>query len=91
MGCRGRHPGLPLRTRPPIHPSTHLPIHPPPPMATNPHIRDQAYQFFLEEAPELLQTIEAGLLALQQQRDTAEIHEIMRAAHSLKGGAPAWA
>jgi glutamyl-tRNA synthetase len=42
-------------------------------------------------APELLQTIEAGLLALQQQRDTAEIHEIMRAAHSLKGGAPAWA
>lgn len=56
-------------------------------MATNPHIRDQAYQFFLEEAPELLQTIEAGLLALRSQRDTAEIHQIMRAAHSLKGGA----
>ncbi|WOD37662.1 response regulator [Nodosilinea sp. E11] len=56
-------------------------------MATNPHIRDQAYQFFLEEAPELLQTIESGLLALRSQRDTAEIHQIMRAAHSLKGGA----
>ncbi|MBE9139474.1 Hpt domain-containing protein, partial [Nodosilinea sp. LEGE 07088] len=56
-------------------------------MATNPHIRDQAYQFFLEEAPELLQTIETGLLTLGQQRDTAEIHQIMRAAHSLKGGA----
>jgi chemotaxis family two-component system sensor histidine kinase/response regulator PixL len=56
-------------------------------MATNPDIRDQAYQFFLEEAPELLQTIESGLLALQQQQDTAEIHQIMRAAHSLKGGA----
>lgn len=56
-------------------------------MATNPDIRDQAYQFFLEEAPELLQTIETGLLTLRQGRDTAEIHQIMRAAHSLKGGA----
>lgn len=56
-------------------------------MATNPHIRDQAYQFFLEEAPELLQTIESGLLNLGQQRNTADIHQIMRAAHSLKGGA----
>jgi chemotaxis family two-component system sensor histidine kinase/response regulator PixL len=56
-------------------------------MATNPDIRDQAYQFFLEEAPELLQTIETGLLALGQRRDTAEVHQIMRAAHSLKGGA----
>ncbi|TVQ08998.1 MAG: hybrid sensor histidine kinase/response regulator, partial [Leptolyngbya sp. DLM2.Bin27] len=56
-------------------------------MPNPPHIRDQAYQFFLEEAPELLQTIEAGLLALRSQRDIAEIHQIMRAAHSLKGGA----
>ncbi len=56
-------------------------------MPNPPHIRDQAYQFFLEEAPELLQTIEAGLLGLRSQRDIAEIHQIMRAAHSLKGGA----
>lgn len=56
-------------------------------MATNPDIRDQAYQFFLEEAPELLQTIETGLLTLGQQRNTTDIHQIMRAAHSLKGGA----
>ncbi|MBE9159446.1 response regulator [Nodosilinea sp. LEGE 06152] len=56
-------------------------------MATNSHIRDQAYQFFVEEAPELLQTIESGLLTLGQQRHTADIHQIMRAAHSLKGGA----
>ncbi|WP_017299213.1 hybrid sensor histidine kinase/response regulator [Nodosilinea nodulosa] len=56
-------------------------------MATEPHIRDHAYQFFLEEAPELLQTIESGLLSLGQQRDIAEIHQIMRATHSLKGGA----
>ena len=56
-------------------------------MAINPDIRDQAYQFFVEEAPELLQIIETGLLTLQQERDTGEIHQIMRAAHSLKGGA----
>ncbi|MEW6496852.1 MAG: response regulator, partial [Cyanobacteriota bacterium] len=56
-------------------------------MALNPEIRDQAYQFFIEEAPELLQAIEAGLLTLRQEHSTAKIHGIMRAAHSLKGGA----
>lgn len=53
----------------------------------NPEIRDQAYQFFIEEAPELLQAIESGLLALRHDRSNARVHEIMRAAHSLKGGA----
>ncbi|MGK7941816.1 MAG: response regulator [Crocosphaera sp.] len=53
----------------------------------NPDIRDQAYQFFIEEAPELLQIIETGLLSLKEERDKATVHEIMRAAHSLKGGA----
>ncbi|HAJ59633.1 MAG TPA: hybrid sensor histidine kinase/response regulator, partial [Cyanobacteria bacterium UBA8543] len=56
-------------------------------MAINPDIRDSAYQFFIEEAPELLQTIEAGLLNLSSEHSTAQIHNIMRAAHSLKGGA----
>ncbi|MCA1994790.1 MAG: chemotaxis protein CheA, partial [Coleofasciculus sp. S288] len=56
-------------------------------MAINSDIRDQAYQFFIEEAPELLQAIEAGLLALKQERSTALVHTLMRAAHSLKGGA----
>lgn len=56
-------------------------------MTLNPDIRDQAYQFFIEEAPELLQVIESGLLTLRQERDTAKVHAIMRAAHSLKGGA----
>ncbi|HEY9877185.1 MAG TPA: hybrid sensor histidine kinase/response regulator [Leptolyngbyaceae cyanobacterium] len=56
-------------------------------MANSSDIRDQAYQFFVEEAPELLQTIETGLLTLRQDRETARVHEIMRAAHSLKGGA----
>jgi two-component system, chemotaxis family, sensor histidine kinase and response regulator PixL len=56
-------------------------------MAINPDIRDQAYQFFIEEAPELLQVIESGLLTLNQDHSTAKIHGLMRAAHSLKGGA----
>ncbi|NES21366.1 MAG: response regulator [Symploca sp. SIO3E6] len=56
-------------------------------MPINPEIRDQAYQFFIEEAPELLQIIEHGLLTLSSERSTAKIHDLMRAAHSLKGGA----
>lgn len=56
-------------------------------MAINSDIRDQAYQFFLEEAPELLHELETGLLSLRQERSTAKVHNLMRAAHSIKGGA----
>ena len=56
-------------------------------MSISPEIRDQAYQFFIEEAPELLQMLESGLLTLSQERSTAKVHDLMRAAHSLKGGA----
>lgn len=56
-------------------------------MAMNSDIRDQAYQFFVEEAPELLQAIEAELLTLHSERNAAQIHVLMRSAHSLKGGA----
>ena len=56
-------------------------------MPLNPEIRDQAYQFFIEEASELLQVIEQGLLNLHQDRSTSKVHELMRAAHSIKGGA----
>ena len=49
-------------------------------------IRQQTYQFFLEEAPELLQILETGLLDLSQ-ISPALIHDLMRSAHSLKGGA----
>jgi two-component system, chemotaxis family, sensor histidine kinase and response regulator PixL len=55
-------------------------------MAINPDIRDQAYQFFIEEAPELLQVLEAGLMTLGQDHSTGQIHNLMRAAHTLKGG-----
>jgi len=56
-------------------------------MAINPDIRDQAYQFFIEEAPELLHTLETGLLTLSQDHNIANVHSLMRAAHTLKGGA----
>ncbi|GAB4191777.1 MAG: hypothetical protein Fur006_35340 [Coleofasciculaceae cyanobacterium] len=56
-------------------------------MAINPEIRDQAYQFFIEEAPELLQALEAGILTLKNEKNTASVHNLMRYAHSIKGGA----
>ncbi|MEL6927452.1 MAG: hybrid sensor histidine kinase/response regulator [Cyanobacteria bacterium J06600_6] len=56
-------------------------------MSLNPDIRDQAYQFFIEEAQELLQVLETGLLELRQDHSTPKVHELMRAAHSIKGGA----
>ena len=56
-------------------------------MAIDPDIRDQAYQFFIEEVPELLRSIETELLALKGTRDLEQIHTLMRVAHSLKGGA----
>ena len=56
-------------------------------MSLNPDIRDQAYQFFIEEAQELLQVLENGLLNLKDDHSTSKVHELMRAAHSIKGGA----
>ena len=56
-------------------------------MTIDPDIRDQAYQFFIEEASELLDVIETGLLNLRPEITVHKVHEIMRAAHSIKGGA----
>ncbi|NJM00440.1 MAG: hybrid sensor histidine kinase/response regulator [Synechococcaceae cyanobacterium SM2_3_2] len=56
-------------------------------MAIRPDIRDQAYQFFVQEAPELLQIVETELLALRYERSRERVHTLMRAAHSIKGGA----
>jgi two-component system, chemotaxis family, sensor histidine kinase and response regulator PixL len=55
--------------------------------AIDPHIRDQAYQFFTQESLEFLQTLEAGFLTLRHDHDVPRVHELMRAAHSIKGGA----
>jgi chemotaxis protein histidine kinase CheA len=56
-------------------------------MSTDPSIRDQTYQYFLMEAPELLQTIEADLLSLVENRSSAKVHNLMRMTHTLKGAA----
>jgi two-component system, chemotaxis family, sensor histidine kinase and response regulator PixL len=56
-------------------------------MSLNPDIRDRAYKFFVEEAQELLQVLETGLLELRQDHSIPKVHELMRAAHSIKGGA----
>jgi chemotaxis family two-component system sensor histidine kinase/response regulator PixL len=56
-------------------------------LAFDPEIRDQAYQFFTQEALEFLQTLEDGLLTLHQDHSVAKVHTLMRAAHSIKGGA----
>jgi two-component system, chemotaxis family, sensor histidine kinase and response regulator PixL len=50
-------------------------------------LRDQAYQFFKQEAIDLLQVLEAGLLNLPNDRSLTSLHHLMRAAHSIKGGA----
>ena len=47
----------------------------------------ESYQFFLQESVELLQTLEQGLLELREDFSTQKIHNLMRTAHSIKGGA----
>jgi two-component system, chemotaxis family, sensor histidine kinase and response regulator PixL len=53
----------------------------------DPQIRDQAYQFFTQESIEFLQTIEEGLMQLRTDHSIPVVHNLMRAAHSIKGGA----
>lgn len=56
-------------------------------MAIDSDIRDHAYHFFIQEAPELLQLIESELITLTSDRSIGKVHNMMRAAHSIKGGA----
>lgn len=56
-------------------------------MITDDSIREQGYIFFLSEAPELLQTIEEELFGLVKDRNPNKVHNLMRATHTLKGGA----
>jgi two-component system, chemotaxis family, sensor histidine kinase and response regulator PixL len=55
--------------------------------SSDPEIRDQAYQFFTQESLEFLQVLEAGLMTLRADHSVPKIHALMRAAHSIKGGA----
>ena len=56
-------------------------------MITDSSIREQGYIYILREAPELLQTIEEELFNLVEDRNTNRVHNLMRATHTLKGGA----
>ncbi len=56
-------------------------------MITDTSIREQGYIYFLAEAPELVQIIEQELFSLSEGYSTAKIHNLMRATHTLKGGA----
>jgi len=47
--------------------------------------QEQFYSDFLNEVRELLQVIEQELLGLRQDRTQAKVHNLMRAAHTLKG------
>ncbi len=59
----------------------------PSPMALDPTIRAQVYGYFLAEAQDLLTAIEQDLLSLREGNIRAKIHNMMRSAHTLKGGA----
>ena len=72
----------------PRSPTPLLP-HSPTPYSLFPMIEtdDRAYEFFVEEATELLQTLEEGLINISQEHKIQKLHQLMRAAHSIKGGA----
>ncbi|MBD2461384.1 hybrid sensor histidine kinase/response regulator [Oscillatoria sp. FACHB-1407] len=47
----------------------------------------ETYAYFLEEANDLLHSIEQDLLSLRTNRTIATVHNLMRSAHTLKGAA----
>jgi two-component system, chemotaxis family, sensor histidine kinase and response regulator PixL len=50
-----------------------------------PDLRDRVYQMFLLEVPGLLETIETELVTLGIDRTATKVHNLLRAAHSIKG------
>lgn len=56
-------------------------------MSVDPTIREQTYQYFLQEAPELLNALEQGLLSLRDNWGINQVNDLMRATHTLKGAA----
>ncbi|MDJ0716678.1 MAG: response regulator [Prochloraceae cyanobacterium] len=56
-------------------------------MIVNPNSEDRVYEYFLDEASELLRTIEETLLNLLEEKTPEKVHVLMRSAHTLKGSA----
>jgi two-component system, chemotaxis family, sensor histidine kinase and response regulator PixL len=56
-------------------------------MYIDPELRDRVYQLFSLEVPKMLQTIETELVTLSIDRSATKVNSLLRAAHSIKGGA----
>ncbi|AFY94654.1 hybrid sensor histidine kinase/response regulator [Chamaesiphon minutus] len=56
-------------------------------MYIEPDLRDRVYQLFSLEVPKMLQTIETELVTLSIDRSAKKVNALLRAAHSIKGGA----
>ncbi|MEM9534582.1 MAG: Hpt domain-containing protein, partial [Cyanobacteria bacterium P01_E01_bin.45] len=54
-------------------------------MSADSPMREQSYQYFRQEAPELLQEMEDTLFAMQDSFSVQQMHALMRIAHTLKG------
>jgi two-component system, chemotaxis family, sensor histidine kinase and response regulator PixL len=54
-------------------------------MTLDPTIREQTYRYFVQEAPELLQALEQGLLDFKTHRSLNHVHTLLRVTHTLKG------
>ncbi|MBE9060973.1 response regulator [cf. Phormidesmis sp. LEGE 11477] len=54
-------------------------------MTTDISVSDQTYQYFLQEAAELLETIDDELQNIGEEFSVQKVHNLMRAAHTLKG------
>jgi two-component system, chemotaxis family, sensor histidine kinase and response regulator PixL len=56
-------------------------------MYIDPELRDRVYQLYSLEVPKMLQTIETELVTLSIDRSATKVNNLLRAAHSIKGGA----
>lgn len=54
-------------------------------MTTDIQVSEQTHQYFLQEAAELLQTMDDELQEIREDFSVQKVHNLMRAAHTLKG------
>jgi len=56
-------------------------------MTTDDEIRQQSYELFRNEAPDLLEQVESGIYSIGEDHSKPTVHGLMRATHTLKGAA----
>ncbi len=64
-----------------------LPPHHPKSTMTDPQFEESLDRYFAIESEELIQTIEQTLVSLLEEKTIERVHTLMRAAHTIKGGA----